>query len=60
LEGAEFRANGNLLKFAEQQLVDCAGIKYGNFGCNGGLQNRAFNYYKTHPAIAEADYAYTA
>ena len=38
LEGAHFVKSGQLLSFSEQQLVDCAGIKYGNFGCNGGLQ----------------------
>ena len=37
LEGAHQIATGELLSFSEQQLVDCAGIRYGNFGCNGGL-----------------------
>ena len=62
LEGAHFLATGNLLKFAEQQLVDCANTAAGylNFGCNGGMYGRAWNYWKTHDAILESDYAYTA
>ena len=60
IEGAHCVATGTLLKFSEQQLVDCAYIQYGNFGCNGGLEDNAFNYYKTNPAILEADYPYTA
>ena len=37
LEGAHYLATGELLSFSEQQLVDCAGLKYRNMGCNGGL-----------------------
>ena len=39
LEGAHFVATGNLVSFSEQQLVDCAGLNYGNMGCFGGLQS---------------------
>ena len=46
LEGAHFVATNELLSFSEQQLVDCAGIKYGNMGCNGGLQDNAYKYYE--------------
>jgi cathepsin L len=61
LEGAHFVASGELLSFAEQQLVDCAGLKYGNMGCNGGLQTNAYKYYAAgNDAILESDYAYTA
>lgn len=60
LEAAHFRATGDLIKLAEQQLVDCAGIKYGNFGCNGGLQQYAYKYYESHDAVLEANYPYTA
>ena len=35
-EGAYFVKNGQLLKFSEQQLVDCSSNK-GNEGCNGGF-----------------------
>jgi len=50
-------ANGQLLKLSEQQLVDCVKLC---FGCNGGNQALAFNYYKTHFAMSEASYPYTA
>ncbi|TNV79062.1 hypothetical protein FGO68_gene11626 [Halteria grandinella] len=36
IEGAYFVSTKKLLKFSEQQLVDCAGGQYGNLGCNGG------------------------
>ena len=60
MEGMHFLASGNLLSLSEQQFVDCAGLKYGNFGCNGGLQQRAFKYAQSHPIALEADYPYTA
>ena len=60
MEGAHFVASGDLVSFSEQQLVDCAGKRYGNFGCNGGLQQRAFNYYETHDAELESVYPYTS
>jgi KDEL-tailed cysteine endopeptidase len=50
-------ANGSLLKLSEQQLVDCVKLC---FGCNGGNQSLAFNYYKDHYAMSEAAYPYTA
>jgi cathepsin L len=37
IEGAHFMATGNLESFSEQQLVDCAGLRYGLMGCNGGM-----------------------
>lgn len=60
LEGAHAVATGELLSLAEQQLVDCAGLTYGNMGCNGGRQSNAFRYTKSHPLVQEADYPYTA
>jgi cathepsin L len=61
LEGAHQIATGELLSFSEQQLVDCAGIKYGNMGCNGGLQTYAYNYYEAgHKAELEKTYPYTS
>ena len=60
LEGAHFIASGELLSFSEQQLVDCAYIKYGNYGCNGGLQTNAYNYYEAgNDAELESVYPYT-
>ena len=60
LEGAHCAATGQLLEFSEQQLVDCAFLKYGNFGCGGGLEQNAFTYWETHNAIARDAYPYTA
>jgi cathepsin L len=61
LEGAHFVASGELLSFSEQQLVDCAGIRYGNMGCNGGLQDSAYKYYEAgYDAMLESNYEYTS
>ena len=61
LEGAHFVASGELLSFSEQQLVDCAYIKYGNYGCNGGLQDSAYKYYEDgNNAELESVYPYTS
>jgi len=59
VEGAEFVATGKLTSLSEQQLVDCAG-SYGNYGCNGGLMDNAFQYIEKYPLETEADYPYTA
>jgi len=59
MEGAHFIETGELLQFAEQQLVDCSG-SYGNNGCGGGLEIWAFAYYEDYSAILRSDYAYTA
>ena len=45
LEGAHFVATGELLSFSEQQLVDCAFLRFGNLACNGGLASNSYNYY---------------
>ena len=60
LEGAHFKASGELLSFSEQQLVDCSGLRYGNLGCNGGMQARAFKYLESHKAELESVYPYTS
>ena len=60
LEGAHQVKTGELLSFSEQQLVDCAGTKYGNYGCNGGLQDNAYKYYEAgYNAELETTYGYT-
>lgn len=51
---------GTLYVLAPQQLVDCAGHKYGNLGCNGGDYPGAWNYLESHGQELEADYPYTA
>ena len=59
LEGAHFVSKGELLSFSEQQLVDCAGMKYGNYGCYGGLQTNAYMYYEAgYLAELESVYPY--
>jgi len=56
LEGAHFKATGELLSFSEQQLVDCANTL--NKGCNGGNPLWAFRYLKSHKAELESTYPY--
>ena len=56
LEGAHFKATGNLVSLSESNLVDCSHL---NHGCNGGLMDLAFMYVEKHPLMTEADYPYT-
>jgi len=56
LEGAHAIKTGKLLSFSEQQLVDCSKQ---NSGCNGGLQDLAFEYYESNYAELESVYPYT-
>jgi C1A family cysteine protease len=58
IEGHYFVKTGKLLKFSEQQLVDCAGGSYGNLGCNGGDMGTAIQYSADYGNELEADYPY--
>jgi cathepsin L len=47
VEGAYAIANGKLVSFSEQQLVDCSKSgPDGNQGCNGGDMDLAFQYFE--------------
>lgn len=58
VEGSYAIATGNLIKFSEQQLVDCS--KTGNYGCLGGVAHFAFRYLIENNFCTEAEYEYEA
>jgi len=60
IEGAWAISTGQLIDLAEQELVDCAGTKYGSMGCNGGQMEGAFKYVIEHGQCALSAYPYTA
>lgn len=60
LEGLSKLGYGKLESFSEQQLVDCAGLIWGNNGCNGGLMDNAFKYVKANGIAHESEYPYNA
>ena len=45
------------MSLSEQQLVDCSKQ---NSGCNGGLMDSAFTFYKNTAIAAESSYPYNA
>jgi len=49
-----------LIDLSEQELVDCAGLRYGSNGCNGGQMNGAFRYIIENGQCADMDYPYSA
>eukprot|EP01084_Bolivina_argentea_P059421 108521_1 len=52
---------GTLNSLSEQQLVDCAGSRYGCAGCNGGQMTGAMSYAAANGGLcSEQEYKYTA
>jgi KDEL-tailed cysteine endopeptidase len=60
VESAHSIKYGRLIEFSEQELVDCAKDRYGNFGCDGGLMVNAFHYMISNGVCEEVDYTYLA
>jgi cathepsin L len=57
LEGQHFAKTSQLVSLSEQNLVDCSL----NLGCDGGNQDLAFHYIKSHGGIdTESTYPYDA
>jgi C1A family cysteine protease len=59
IESAVAIKTGTLHDLSEQQSVSCAGLRYGNLGCNGGMYNNLFNY-DSQGLCTEAEYPYTS
>ncbi|OQR78205.1 hypothetical protein BIW11_02776 [Tropilaelaps mercedesae] len=55
IEGAYFLKYGELVRFSEQQLVDCS-WNYGNDACDGGLDFVAYDYIKKYGLSSDSQY----
>jgi C1A family cysteine protease len=61
VESAVAIKTGHLYDLSEQQAVSCAGLKYGNLGCNGGFYDGLWNWEKVNGGqCSEASYPYTS
>jgi C1A family cysteine protease len=60
MEGAWAIKKGSLTSLSEQELVDCAGIKYGSMGCNGGQMDGAFKFSIDNGICTDAAYPYVS
>jgi hypothetical protein len=60
MEGAWAISTGDLVSISEQELVDCAGLRYSSMGCNGGQMDGAFKFGIDKGMCAESSYAYTS
>jgi C1A family cysteine protease len=60
IEGAWAISKGQLIDLSEEQLVECAGLKYGSMGCSGGQMDGAFKYVMEHGQCALSSYPYTS
>jgi len=58
VEGAYFVKTGKLLRLSQQQLVDCS-WQFGNNGCDGGEDFRAYHYIQKAGGLStEEDYGH--
>lgn len=60
IEGAWAISSGKLIDFSEEELVECAGLKYGSMGCNGGQMDGAFKYVIENGQCTLSSYPYTS
>ena len=58
LEGQVYLTTGILTSLSEQNLIDCSD-DFGNEGCDGGLQEAAFDYISENGICSEFNYPYT-
>ena len=60
LETAVWQKTKKSVNLSEQELVDCAGGKYNNAGCDGGMMDDAYRYIIDNKVATEKNYPYRA